>query len=196
MSYNTGASYGSGADTVAQAVIQMEGSMLPGSVNMTMVQKFGLWNVGHLIWAGQYGAVPVVVSPGGRQWAGWPSQADAYAGLVRDLMAKARQGLTIRQAFEKYAPPSENNTELYIAHISAATGYPSSTPLASVMAASPGVPAPEPGNVYTPPTEVPVEIEAETEEAGLFSSTSPDSTLLTIALGLAAAVALSVIAKR
>lgn len=180
---------GSGIDTVAQAVIQMEGSMLPNSVNMSMVRKHGLWNVGHLIWAGQIGAQKVWM--GDRNWAGWPSQAEAYAGLVRDLGAKARAGYTIRQAFEKYAPPSENNTEVYIAHISAATGYPDSAPLSSVISGSPAggtVAPPFPGNVDVD-TSLPAD--ESIVVADVLDLDNMDPMLLTIALGLGAALALS-----
>ena len=135
----------SGLDVIGQAIVRMEGSLLPNSVNMTMVQKYGLWNVGHLVWAGQYGAQKVYL---GRDWAGWPSQEEAYAGLLRDIAAKARVGHTIRTGIEKYAPPNENNTEAYIAYIVNATGYPDYTPLSSVIAGSrtPGLP----GNTPTP----------------------------------------------
>ena len=117
---------------IADAVVRMEGADSPRSVNMHMVRKYGLWNVGHLIWAGQYGATKVWI--GDRDWAGWPSRDDAYAGLLRDLAAKARRGLTIEQAFYKYAPPSENNTEQYITYLTQQTGWPRTTPLRSILA--------------------------------------------------------------
>lgn len=184
---------GSGIDTVAQAVITQEGSMLPNSVNMAMVRQFGLWNVGHLVWAGQYGAQKIWLKD--RYWAGWPSQSEAYAGLIRDLQAKARAGYTIEQAFRIYAPPSENNTGVYIAGITAATGYPASTPLASVIAGSPAggtVTPPFPGNVDVD-TSLPAEPSVSyADSLGLGDA---DPMLLTVALGLGAALALVSLTK-
>jgi hypothetical protein len=134
---------------IADAIVRMEGADDPRSVNMRMVREFGLWNVGHLIWyepGGQYGATKVMI--GGRAWAGWPSREDAYAGLLRDLAAKARRGLTIEQAMYKYAPPSENKTEEYIEFIAQQTGYPRTTPLRSILA---GTVSPVTGNVPADP---------------------------------------------
>jgi hypothetical protein len=71
---------------------------------------------------------------GDRYWAGWPTRDDAYAGLLRDLAAKARRGLTIEQAMKKYAPPKENNTEAYIQYLVDQTGWPRTTPLRSILA--------------------------------------------------------------
>jgi len=193
MANETFGGIGSGIDTVAQAVIQMEGSMLPNSINMSMVRQYGLWNVGHLIWAGQIGAQKVWLKD--RYWAGWPSQSEAYAGLVRDLSAKARAGYTIEQAFRIYAPPSENDTGAYIAHISASTGYPSSTPLASVISGSPAggsVAPPFPGNVDT---YLPADESDSTSYADSLGLGEVDPTLLTIALGLGAALALSTLVR-
>ena len=167
--------------------------MLPNSINMAMVRQFGLWNVGHLIWAGQIGAQKVWMKD--RNWAGWPSQPEAYAGLVRDLAAKARQGYTIEQAFKIYAPPSENDTGAYIAHISSATGYPSSTPLSSVIAGSPAggtVSPPFPGNTDVD-TSLPADESIVADEASILGDMDP--TLLTIALGLGAALALSTLVR-
>jgi hypothetical protein len=121
-----------GIDKLVAAVIEMEGSMLPNSINMNMVRNYGRWNVGHLVWAGQRGATPIYIKD--RNWASWSSQAEATAGLQRDLLAKASRGMSIRAAFEAYAPAFENDTENYIAWVSAKTGYPPDTPLSTVIA--------------------------------------------------------------
>ena len=94
--------------------------MLPTSVNMRMVREQGLWNVGHLVWAGQRGAVPVNVN--GRLWAGWPTYNDSYAGLVRQIRLDASRGLTLEQFIYKYAPPTENRTSSYLSFVSQRTG--------------------------------------------------------------------------
>lgn len=115
---------------IADAIIRMEGSMLPNSVNMRMVRERGLWNVGHLVWAGQRGAVPVDIN--GRLWAGWPSYEEAYEGLMRQIRLDASRGLTLEQFISKYAPSYENDTRSYIANVSMWTGIPPDTPLAAL----------------------------------------------------------------
>lgn len=121
-----------GIDKLVAAVIEMEGSMSANSINMNMVRNYGKWNVGHLVWAGQRGAIPIYIKD--RNWAGWSSQAEATEGLKRDLLAKARAGDTIREAFKKYAPAFENDTAKYIAFVSSRVGYPPDTPLNTVIA--------------------------------------------------------------
>jgi hypothetical protein len=116
---------------IADAIVKMEGADLPNSINMHMVRDYGLWNVGHIVWANQYGATKVWI--GDRWWAGWPTREDSYAGLLRDLSAKARAGMTIGEAMYKYAPSKENNTENYIQYISQQTGWSRDTPLASIL---------------------------------------------------------------
>lgn len=116
---------------LADAIIQQEGAFDPRSVNMRMVTQQGLWNVGHLSWASQRGAVPVNI--GGRLWAGWPTYEDAYDGLLRQLRAYANQGLTLEQMIYKYAPPKENPTESYIAFVSSRTGIPRDGRLADYL---------------------------------------------------------------
>lgn len=115
---------------LADAIIRMEGSMLQNSVNMRMVREHGLWNVGHLVWAGQRGAQPVDIN--GRLWAGWPSYEESYEGLMRQIRLDASRGLTLEQFITKYAPPHENSTDNYIANVSAWTGIPPDTPLAAL----------------------------------------------------------------
>ncbi len=115
---------------LAEAIIGKEGSMLPNSVNMRMVREHGLWNVGHLVWAGQRGAVPVNIN--GRLWAGWPSYEESFEGLMRQIRLDASRGLTLEQFIYKYAPPTENDTERYIADVSMWTGIPPGVPLSSL----------------------------------------------------------------
>lgn len=121
-----------GIDKLVAAVIEIEGSLLPNSINMNMVRNYGRWNVGHLTWAGQRGATPIYIKD--RNWASWSTKEDAIAGLQRDLMAKAREGYSIRKAFSIYAPAFENNTANYIAFVSNRVGYPPDTPLNTVIA--------------------------------------------------------------
>ncbi|MEO0248088.1 MAG: hypothetical protein ABIN58_00825 [candidate division WOR-3 bacterium] len=116
---------------LADAIIRMEGSMLPNSVNMAIVTKYGMWNVGHLVWAGQRGAVPVVIN--GRQWAAWPTYEEAYQGLLRQIRLDMSRGMTLTEFLTKYAPPSENQTGVYIRNVSAWTGIDPNARLSDVV---------------------------------------------------------------
>jgi hypothetical protein len=118
---------------LADAVIRMEGSMSqPNSINQRMVREYGLWNVGHLVWANQRGALPVNI--GGRLWAGWPTYEEAYEGLLRQLRLDISRGLTLEEFTRKYAPAADNNNPgLYAANVSAWTGIPLGVPLNAVV---------------------------------------------------------------
>jgi hypothetical protein len=116
---------------LADAIIQQEGAFNPRSVNMRLVTQHGLWNVGHLEWRSQRGAVPVDIN--GRLWAGWPSYEDSYDGLLRQLWLYVGRGLTLEQMIYKYAPPQENYTEKYIAFVSSRTGIPRDGRLADYL---------------------------------------------------------------
>jgi len=117
----------------ADAVIRMEGSMSdPRSVNQRMVRQYGLWNVGHLVWANQRGALPVNI--GGRLWAGWPTYEEAYEGLLRQLRLDISRGLTLEEFTRKYAPASDgNNPEEYARNVSVWAGIPLGVPLKDVV---------------------------------------------------------------
>ncbi len=138
-------------DTVAAAIIRMEGSELSNSINAHMVSTYGLWDVGHLVYAGQSGAVPVFIRD--REWAGWPTRDESYQGLLRDLMAKANRGMTIRQAIAMFAPSFENDTAQYQANVEAWTGYPLDTPLIDVVYGTAGTPGALPGGLYPGETD-------------------------------------------
>lgn len=152
-------------DDIARAIMEEEGSMdtstmqpKPGSVNYTMVTTKGLWNVGHINWAGQSGAIPVVLSAGGRQWAGWPTYNAAYAGLIRQITLDANRGDTLSTFTEGYAPSADKNRpELYAAHLAAKLGVPVSTKLSDIIGGTtssnppqaPAVSKSQPGRVAT-----------------------------------------------
>lgn len=152
-------------DDIARAIMEQEGSMdlstmqpKPGSVNYKMVTTKGLWNVGHINWAGQSGAIPVVLTVGGRQWAGWPTYDASYAGLVRQITIDANRGDTIKTFIEGapdargnltggYAPSSDGNfTSAYIAHLSNRLGVGPDTRLSDIISGGgqPANPTPAP----------------------------------------------------
>lgn len=135
-----------GIDSLVAAIIRMEGSELANSVNMRMVRDFGLWNMGHLVWAGQTGARPVTIN--GRQWAGWPTREGSIEGIRRQIRLDASRNLTLRQFIYKYAPPTENRSEQYVNNVSLWTGYPPDTPLKFIVDG--GIPGPSPVAVPEP----------------------------------------------
>jgi len=55
----------------------------------------------------------------------FPTPEAGRAALLRDLRIKMnRHEFTLRQAIEMYAPPNENNTEVYIANVAHWMGIP------------------------------------------------------------------------
>lgn len=136
--------------TLANAIIRMEGSDQPNSINQRMVREFGRWNVGHLVWAGQRNAVPVYLRD--RNWAGWPTREASYEGLLNQIRLDASRGLTLEQFIHKYAPASENPTSQYLSNIEAWTGADRKTMLASIVSGPGGAPAAptDPGTPGTP----------------------------------------------
>jgi hypothetical protein len=101
-------------EAITMAIIRQEGGTNPKSVHVAMVDRFGLHNPGHLIWARQRGAVPVRLTPKGRMWAGWKSYDDGVEGVRRQVRLDISRGLTLRQLISKYAPAAENDTAAYI----------------------------------------------------------------------------------
>jgi len=79
-------------------------------------------NPGNLRFAGQSGAVP---GEGG--FAYFPSPYAGYKALEKQMRIDADRGLTLRQLIEKYAPPEENDTELYIQQIADQLGVSENT---------------------------------------------------------------------
>jgi hypothetical protein len=170
--------------TLANAIIRMEGSDDPNSVNQRMVRQFGRWNVGHLVWAGQRNAVPVYLA--GRNWAGWPTREASYEGLLAQIRLDASRGLTLEQFIYKYAPSSENRSDVYLRNVSAWTGIDPKATLASAIAPGGSVPAPSPSPSSSPSQTQPVYMAwsgtwtnelAQTLNSALGTSLTPQQTL-------------------
>jgi hypothetical protein len=124
-------------ERVVEAIILIENGLANGSVNKNLVLNYSKWNIGHLIFVGQMNAVPIyfgegIVTPEHAKeliheekhvWAAWPSLEESIAGVRRDVRAKFKMGMSIRQAIEAYAPPSDrNDTESYIRSVCRLTG--------------------------------------------------------------------------
>ena len=84
-------------------------------------------NPGNLKFVHQAGATPGV---GG--FAHFPTPQDGYQALLNQIHLDSRRGYTLGQYITKYAPPSENDTALYIAQASQALAVDSNTPLSRV----------------------------------------------------------------
>ena len=106
-------------ESITQAIVKMEGGEMPSSVNQALVKRYGVWNVGHLIWANQRGAKAYLL---GRLWAGWPTREESVDGVRRQVKLDINNGHTLKSLISKYAPSSENKTDTYIKFVSAQAG--------------------------------------------------------------------------
>jgi hypothetical protein len=84
-------------------------------------------NPGNLRFAHQVGAMPGV---GG--FARFESPEAGYQALLNQIQLDASRGYTLSQYITKYAPPSENDTALYIEQACQSLGIDANTPLANV----------------------------------------------------------------
>ena len=84
-------------------------------------------NPGNLKFAHQTGATPGV---GG--FARFESPEGGYQALMNQIRLDASRGYTLSQYITKYAPPSENDTALYIEQACQSLGIDANTPLAKV----------------------------------------------------------------
>jgi hypothetical protein len=82
-------------------------------------------NPGNLRFAGQSGA-----APGAGGFAQFSSPEAGYQALIHQVQLDAGRGETLAQYIAKYAPPSENDTALYIRQASQALEANANTPLA------------------------------------------------------------------
>lgn len=83
-------------------------------------------NPGNLKFVGQAGAT---MGEGG--FAKFDSPDAGYQALQQQIQLDASRGLTLGQFVNKYAPPSENNTSLYIQQAQQALGISANAPLSS-----------------------------------------------------------------
>lgn len=93
-----------------------------------------LENPGDLEYAGQLGATPVKI---GNHTFG--KFATAWQGIVagyRQLYADIAKGWTLRQVIDSWAPPTENNSDVYIANVATASGADLDTPLYTYVVAA------------------------------------------------------------
>lgn len=86
-------------------------------------------NPGNLKFVGQTGAVR-----GEKGFARFRSPQEGFNALIRQVKLDASRGLSLAKFVHKFAPPSENNTRLYIAQLAKRLGVSASTPIARLNA--------------------------------------------------------------
>lgn len=84
-------------------------------------------NPGNLRFAGQAGA-----TQGEGGFAKFSTPEAGYAALKAQIQLDASRGLTLGQFINKYAPPTENDTNLYINQIAQATGANANTAISQI----------------------------------------------------------------
>lgn len=96
---------------------------IPKSSRLSFINN----NPGNLKFAGQYGAVK---GEGG--FAKFSSPQEGLNALVDQIRLDVERGHTLATFIGKYAPPTENNTKLYIQQATKLLGYGPETPLKSI----------------------------------------------------------------
>lgn len=115
-------------ELLACAIATQEGFFSPGS---TPVLRN---NPGDIRFANQLNAT----APG---WNGKPpapiatfkGPREGIVGLYRQLWLQVATGQTVRQIIAQWAPPTENNTTVYLQHVLAWTGLPADTPVLQLL---------------------------------------------------------------
>ena len=114
-------------ELLACAIATQEGYFHAGSV--PQVQH----NPGDLRFAGQLNASRPPNVPTGSPIAVFSSDGAGVAGLFRQLWLQVASGQTVRQIVSQWAPPTENNTSLYLQDVLLWTGLPADTPVLQLL---------------------------------------------------------------
>jgi hypothetical protein len=109
-------------ERLAAAIACQEGWFEPLKDGKPNVPQ-SLNNPGDLMFAGQTGAT----EDRDPDFAYWHTPQAGIVGLYRDLLAKIAKGLTLREVIEVWAPPSENDTEVYLRNVQTWTGITDAT---------------------------------------------------------------------
>lgn len=64
----------------------------------------------------------------------FPTLSDGFAALERDLGLKIERGMTLKQLITAWAPPVENQTDVYIKNVATWTEIDPGVPLKSLIA--------------------------------------------------------------
>ncbi len=125
-------------NTLATQIQKIEGYYPPGTPgypNGSLAWQNN--NPGNIRFANQPGAVQ-----GAGGFAKWPTYDAGYQGLLNQINYQAAKGQDLSQFINQYAPPTENNTNQYLASLVQATGASPTTPLTTIIGAPPGISLP------------------------------------------------------
>ena len=97
-----------------QAISRQEGYNVPGTLSNRRNNP-GNIEEGHF--AQTHGALP----PDGNRFAAWPTPEAGFTAM-RTLLTARYIGLTVQEALNKWAPPTENNESAYLRNVTTWTG--------------------------------------------------------------------------
>lgn len=100
--------------TFMEAISRQEGFLVTGS---RAQRRNNPGDIEDGKFAQAHGALP----SDGNRFAAWPTSEAGYAAM-RALLLRGYVGLTVSAALNKWAPPVENATNAYIAHVCLWTG--------------------------------------------------------------------------
>jgi hypothetical protein len=107
--------------TIIQAIARFEGF---GVAESRATRNNNPGNINFAPWTKEYGAVLETISAGFKEeprFAAFPTADQGWAAL-RYLLTSRYLGLTVAAAFNKYAPPVENQTSQYVSFVCKETG--------------------------------------------------------------------------
>lgn len=116
-------------ELLACAIATQEGFFHPASIPANH------HNPGDLRFAGQLNAQRPEGVPTGSPIAVFLTEGMGVAALYRQLWLQVAQGQSVRQIIAQWAPPTENNTSLYLQDVLEWTGLPADTPLLNILPA-------------------------------------------------------------
>jgi hypothetical protein len=104
-------------DRLANAIACQEGWFDP-IVDGKENRPQQLNNPGDIEYAGQYAATRDTATG----FAKWPTPEAGILGLYRDLYAKIQTGMSLQTLINTWAPPTGNNTAVYLSNVQKWTG--------------------------------------------------------------------------
>lgn len=110
-----------------EEIQQVTGQTTSVSIPKTSRLAYVNNNPGNLRFAGQAGA-----TRGEGGFARFSSPQAGYEALERQVALDASRGLTLQQFISKYAPPSENDTQLYVRQVASSLGASPSSKLSQL----------------------------------------------------------------
>lgn len=107
---------------LAHLIAQEEGYGIPGSLPTRDNNPGDLRHSPHSFHLGDPNAIGQIDTP-----------EDGWADLERQLQLFADRGMTLRAAIYEFAPPTENDSERYLAFVCKGLGVPDNVPVAEAL---------------------------------------------------------------